>query len=266
MKKFFGAAFGFAAAILIAVPVQAQDSAMPARPAITVDFPDTTVGRLVAANMDALVGVGENAEANYQVSLKRLRAQPDAVAKVLYESYLKTSEDRYFRRWALVETLRELGSNHALTALFQIAFSPVPDEKAPGSEESTRSKESNIRVTAVDGLAEIARLGDPAAESMLARFFPHDDISVRRSAIRGYLRSGQAMQFNSAGASSEIQRRTTDLRSRLSEKDHGLINLAVTDVKTVLHPVMPEQFPATKTRVQKPNEPPKWASPAPLAK
>ena len=65
MKTFFGAASGFAALILMTVPLQAQDIALPARPAITADFPDTAAGRLVAAHMNALAGVGENAEANY---------------------------------------------------------------------------------------------------------------------------------------------------------------------------------------------------------
>jgi hypothetical protein len=251
-------------ALFNVLPAYGQDKALPSTPAYTVDFPDTVAGRLAAAHMNAFVGVGEKAESVYQDSLRQLRAQPQA-AQVLYESYQKTDETRYFRRWALVETLRELHSTAALTALSQIATSPIPGEKSRDGEDTSRGKEVNIRVTAVDGLADLAR-SDKNAEYLLTRFFTSPDLSIRRRAIRGYLRAGEAYFRDSAAAASEVQRRMGELKTKLPVADHGLISLAVTNIKTVPHPAMPDKFPAGNTRPRNPYEPPRRPTPAPQAR
>jgi len=201
------------------------------------DFPDTPVGNMVNNHVGTLVAVGEDAEAKYQASLQQLRSQIPEVVKVIHEAYLKMDTSRYFRRWALVETLRELHSDSTLPILIQIASSLIPPEKWSDPETSSRDKESHIRVTAVEGIADLAQRGNRSAEQALARFFNHEDLSVRRQAIRGYLSSGQ-----------DFRERADYLQKTLPEKDHWLINLDLTNVKRVPHPDIPEDLSAGEAK------------------
>lgn len=201
------------------------------------DFPDTPIGNMVNNHMGLLVAVGEDAEEKYQTSLQLLRKKIPEVVKIIYHAYVLIDTTRYFRRWALVETLRELHSDSTVPFLIEIASSPIPEERWSDPEASSGDKESNIRVTAVEGIAEMAKRGNQNAEQALIKFFSHDDLSVRRQAIRGYLKVGR-----------DYKERAAYLQQILPEKDHWLINLDVTDPKEVPHPDIPDKLTTSEVK------------------
>jgi inorganic triphosphatase YgiF len=204
------------------------------------DFPDNELGRRLTEHFNLMVAVEKNAESRYERSLKYLQQEAPSVAKMLFSSYLKIEESRYFRRWTIVETLKELRNDSAFAFLQRIALTPIPPERFSDPESFSVDKESHIRVTAVDGIAELAKQGNKEAETSLSQFFTHLDLSVRRRAIRGYLRI--------ANNNTEYERRVSYLKSKLPTKEHSLITLNVTNIKKVPHP---DDVPDNLTAPQK---------------
>ena len=193
------------------------------------DFPDTKVGRLLSKHMDAALGTGTDVEAQYQRSLTALRSQPDEVITLLGVTYNKIDESRYFRRWLMVETLRELHSDSALMLLSDIADQPIPDEKWTDDEAFSQDKEISIRTTAIAGIADLAGRGNEDANTRLTRFFKHRNPSIRRVAVIGYL-----------GAGEDYETRVDFLKRALPEEDHQFITLKATNIKSVKHPDIPD--------------------------
>ncbi len=201
------------------------DVATPGPPdAAPPRFPRSTVGELLTRHLDSQVAVGEQAERDYQVSLRRLRGEPEAVG-LLRDAYAREPESEYFARWQLVYTLASLEQREALSPLARIALSPLPAEQGESPEVSTVGLESNIRVAAVDGLAALARRGVPEAETVLRRLVTHPDLSIRQRAVRGYLAAG-----------ADYDARVKTLRAALPPSDHGLITLETTEVRRIPHP------------------------------
>lgn len=200
------------------------------------DFPDTPLGEKVAKHVELLAAVGGDAEKNYQKSLIGLRSELPEVIEIIYQAYMKMEKTRYFKRWVLVETLRELQSDSILIFLETIALSDIPDELWSDPEVFSIDKESNIRVTAVDGIAQLAKGENLRAEEILKRLFNHEELSIRQRAIRGYLSIGN------------YKERADSLRSILSENDYWLINLDITDPKNVPHPSIPDDITAGKVK------------------
>lgn len=197
------------------------------------DFPNTEVGNMLEEHFGIMVSVGENAEEKYQSSLEQLRGQIPEVIRLISDVYHKMDTTRYFKRWLLVETLCELRSDSTLSLLAEIVFSPIPKEMWSDPESFSQDKESDIRVTAMDGISFLAKNGNKNAEELLTKFFQHDDLSVRRRAIRGYLNIGD-----------NYKERVSYLKRIISKNDHWLISLDVTDPKTVPYPDIPENLSA----------------------
>jgi hypothetical protein len=193
------------------------------------DFPDTPVGRLMRDHVAAAVGTGRDAEAKYQASLTLLRRQSQSVTELIGQTYGKIEEDRYFRRWLLVETLRELHADHTLDTLKTIAESPIPDEKWSDEEAFSQDREISIRTTAVAGIADLASRENAEAERILTSFFKHENLAVRRTAIVGYANAGR-----------DYEGRIRFLEQMLPADDHGFITLKATDIRTVAHPDIPD--------------------------
>lgn len=206
-------------------PGQKDESTGPSRTPRYQDFPNTELGRQLADHMNYLAGVGKDAERKYQESLRRLRQRAAEVVRLLAETYPKIAADRYFRRWAIVETMREMRNNSALSQLQRIALSPISAERWGDPERFSMDKEISIRVAAVEGLSELARQGNKEAEQSLLRLITNKELGIRRQAIRGYLSAGQ-----------DKERRVRLLKSRVPKSDYGLITLDATDVKRVPHP------------------------------
>jgi hypothetical protein len=219
------------------VPGQVDQAKPPVQPQTPQVFPTTETGRLLTEHLNRLADVRPDAEQRYQASLRQLRQQAPKAIPVLFETYQKTKESNYFRRWAIVNTMKELQNDAAVSSLATIALAPIPPERWSDPESSSRSREFIIRVTAVDGLAELAKLGNKKAEAILPRLIKHDNLSIRRRAIRGYLAAG-----------SDYEKRANFLKSQLPTRDHSLITLSVTDIKQVPHP---QDVPVGLTAPQK---------------
>jgi hypothetical protein len=206
-------------------PGRKDESSGPRETPRYQDFPESELGRQLSDHLNYLAGVGKDAEQKYQESLKRLRERAPEVVRMIAEAYPKIQVDRYFRRWSIVETMREMRNNDALKSLQGIAFSPIPAERWADSERFSKDKEISIRVTAVGGLSELARQGNTIAEQSLLRLITNKELGIRRQAIRGYLGAGQ-----------DLERRIKVLKSKVPKSDYGLITLDATDVKRVPHP------------------------------
>jgi len=227
---------------------ETTDSARPgAVPGADTTFPKGPLGDLLRAHLLAMVGVGtdagqkyQDAENAYQASLRAVREKGPDVVKLLGNAYARTPEDQYFRRWALVETLRELHSPDAAATLARIATSAIPAERYKNdAERSSVDEELQIRVNAVEALGELAGRSE-AAEPPLLELARSPHIGLQRAAIRGYLAA--------AAAPEERRSRSARLERLIPAERRSLISLETTDVKSVPHPQMPEKFEIDKRR------------------
>jgi len=194
-------------------------------------FPETPTGQQVKRHLDAMAGVGEEAEAGYQESLAALRVNPDAAA-VLAEVYAKVPEENYFRRTLLTEALKELRSPAAFPYLRDIATSRIPEDRMPGNAEvNTREDEIVIRITAVQGLSNLAAQSLTEADDLLLQLVQHEELTVRKMAARGYL----------ASPLGESQERLERLRGLVPKEEHWYLTVELTDPRKVRHPeVLPD--------------------------
>jgi len=218
----------------------------PAIPGIP-DFPAGAIGDLLRTHMKAMTGVGkdpeqkfQDAEKAYQASLRELRGRAPEVIPLLAGAYNRTKESNYFRRWALVETMRELQSETAVIALAQIATSAIPQERIrTDSERSSVDEEIRIRVTAVEGLGPHART-NKAAERTLLNLTKNPHLGIHRAAIREYLAADPNPD--------EQKKRSERLKASLHRDRHQLITLETTEIRRVPHPDMPDKFDIKKPR------------------
>ena len=195
-------------------------------------FPQTDLGAQLSRHMELAVGHGEDAEAAYQASLDKLRASAGPAVELLHDSYRSMAEHQYMARWLVVETLRELRSSLALEALYDIARAPIPEELwIEDPHRFSQDEESAIRITAVDGIGLIARIPDRESDKILLEFVRHEDLAVRRTAIRAYLRAG-----------TDFAERERILKGILPATEHNLISIETTNPYTVPHPAIPKKF------------------------
>ncbi|MCM3901387.1 MAG: hypothetical protein ND866_06755 [Pyrinomonadaceae bacterium] len=175
---------------------------------------------------------GEDAEAKYQESLTKLRAEPGA-ADALYETYRKIPAENFMLRTMLTEALKELRSPGALTHLNNIAREKIPADRNPENAEiDTRTDEVVIRITAVQGIAILAANRSAEAENMLLELTGNEDLTVRQMAARGYLRSPLG----------NVEEKLQVLRRKLPQTEHWYLTTDTTNIKQVQHPEMPKEF------------------------
>lgn len=211
-------------------------------------YPNTPAGERVKEHMHASMGHGEDAEAKYQESLTRLRAEPGA-AEALFETYRKVPAENYMLRTMLTEGLKELRSQGALAHLGEIAREKIPSDQRPENAEiDTRTDEVVIRVTAVQGIAILAANRSVEAESLLLELTGHEDLTVRQMAARGYLSSPLG----------SVEEKLQALRRKLPPSEHWYLTTDTTDIKQIQHPEMPKEF---KLETRSPTDAPQLKKP-----
>lgn len=189
-------------------------------------YPKTPAGQQIKQHLTAMSGVGEDAEANYQKSLAKMRANPE-VTHVLAEVYAAIPEEDYFRRTLVVEALKEMRSVDALPYLSRIANAPIPKDRLPeNTEVNTRENEIVIRITAVQGLSVLAAQESREANELLFKLVGHNDLTVRQLAARGYLGS-------SVGDTNE---KLKQLYEMVPKEEHWYLTTKLTDIREVQHP------------------------------
>jgi hypothetical protein len=177
-------------------------------------FPDTSIGRIVAAHLLLATTLGPSANENYLRSLDKLREQSEEVLATCVEAYEMAPESDYNFRELLVETISELRTPEALPVLESIALSAIPTEKGDLHGVSTVILETSMRMAAAEGLGRLSTQGvDGATSALLKLATSTESVTVRREAIRAYLSSGN------------YDERDAKLRDVLPVADHVLITL-----------------------------------------
>ncbi|GBD97051.1 MAG TPA: hypothetical protein ENG83_00505 [Nitrospirae bacterium] len=157
-----------------------------------------------------------------------LRKRDPEVSNVLYTVYKMVPEMEYFLRWQIVETLKELGNKAAYGPLSSIVTSRIPPERFESKEHFSQDYEIMIRSNALEGLAVYSEHKVKGADDILLKMAKHKNITLRRSAIRSYLKG--------ASNKKEMSERSDALKRMLDKKDLSLVTLRVTEVREVPHP------------------------------
>jgi HEAT repeat protein len=191
---------------------------------------------LIKEAINRMGSVGDNAEAEYQASLNKLRPLAKKIVPLIAEAYQNLPEKQYIDRWSLVQLLLELREPSSLSVLDEIVSSPIPPERSKSPVGiSTRGEETMIRTTAIEAIAQIAAGGDRDATEMLLKHVKDESFSVKQAAIQAYRSLGRE----------DTQK---VLLKSLPEKDHPLLSIQRKDVWEVLQPQAKEALKQRDTR------------------
>jgi hypothetical protein len=117
--------------------------------------------------------------------------------------------------------MAELKDESALGFVDRVLSSRFPDEQSRDPHSfTTVGEEVMIRTTAVEVAARIAAEGSTRALEILLRHAGHENFSVKRAAVQGYLAHG------GAGARDALVK-------ALPERDHFILDIRRVDVRTV---------------------------------
>lgn len=183
--------------------------------------PDEPVYRHLLAAIERMGAAGPEAEERYQEALDRLFRHSEKVVEVIADEYRQLPEDRYLDRWSLIQLLVELAEPASLEFIDDVLSSEIPPERAQDAHTfSTVGEEVMIRTTAVEALTQIAADGHDEALELLRRHAHHDDFSVKRACVQGYLAHGG-------------QDARQELEEELPKRDHELLDIERVDVREV---------------------------------
>lgn len=182
---------------------------------------DAELAARIVEAINRMGGAGAAAERCYQQSLDALARRAKEVVAALADEAGRLDEDRYLDRWALVQLMAELRHEAALDPLDKLLASRLPEERSQDPHSFTSvGEEVMIRTTAVEALTRLAADGSQRACELLLRHTMHENFSVKRAAIQGYLAHG--------GPGAE-----ETLRKALPERDHFILGIRQVDVRQV---------------------------------
>jgi len=125
----------------------------------------------------------------YRENLKHLKQNPIKASQALIEEYHHQPEERYYPRWLLVHTVREI--NHPASKEFYVELlnSEIPKEQETDTHlSSTVENELVIRLAAIHGLEELAKSGNTSStDELLYVALKHPHRPVRTEAILAYI-------------------------------------------------------------------------------
>lgn len=209
------------------------------------ESPDEKLNEQIVRTVNLMGGFGDDAEENYQASLEMLRVVAEKAVPIVVDEYGNLPEKQYLDRWSLIQLLVEMKHPSSLPALDKILSTPIPPERSKAPHRfSTRGEETIIRTTAVEAIIQVAAEGSREAADILLRYIRHENFSVKRAAIQGYLSLGR-----------ENARKV--LREMLPESDHYILNIGTKDVRDTPQPrgdrdlKRPETDDAPTTRLSK---------------
>ncbi|MGQ3050492.1 MAG: HEAT repeat domain-containing protein [Roseateles sp.] len=180
---------------------------------------DAELAARIVETINRMGGAGEVAERCYQQALDGLARRGKEVVHALAEEVGRLAEDRYLDRWALVQLMAELKHESALDPLDRLLSSRIPEERSADPHGfTTAGEEVMIRTTAVEAVTRLAADGSQRACELLLRHTGHENFSVRRAAVQGYLTHG--------GEKAE-----ETLRQTLPERDHFILGIRRIDVR-----------------------------------
>lgn len=181
---------------------------------------DPLTERIVEA-INRMGGVGEDAERNYQSALEALREQSEKVIAIVTAEYRDLPKDQYLDRWSLVQLLAELRDPASLPVLDEILSERIEPERSKDPHSfTTVGEEVMVRTTAVEAITRIAADGSQQALELLLKHAQHENFSVKRAAIQGYL----------AQAGENARERLVRV---LPPEDHFILDIRRQDVREV---------------------------------
>lgn len=152
---------------------------------------DNALKEKIVNAINLMGATGEDAEYNYQKALDALCRRSKEVIAILASEYKNLAKDRYLDRWSLVQLMAELKDPSSLPILDDILTSQIPPEESKDPHSfTTVGEEVMIRTTAVDAIALIAADKNSQALDLLLKHARHDNFSVKRTSIQGYLEHG----------------------------------------------------------------------------
>lgn len=182
---------------------------------------DPELAQRIVDAINLMGGVGERAEACYQRALDGLARRSREVIKALADEYERLDGQHYLDRWALIQLMAELKDEAALDAIDRLLSSRIPGEQSTDPHSfTTVGEEVMIRTTAVEAATRMAGEGSGRALEVLLRHVNHENFSVKRAAVQGYLQHG-----------GEHARDT--LLKTLPERDHRILDIQRVDVRKV---------------------------------
>jgi len=190
--------------------------------------PDKALNELIVEAINSMGATGENAEKTYQKSLEKLRPNAEKVLSIIVSEYASLPEMQYLNRWSLIQLLAELKHPSSLKPLDEILITPIPPERSKDPRVfSTRKEEVIIRTTAIEAVTRIAAEDNKEATDILLKHSRHENFSIKRAAIQGYLKVG-----------GEIAKKR--LLETMPKKDRYIANIQQTDVRLVPQPPVEE--------------------------
>jgi hypothetical protein len=182
---------------------------------------DAELAQRIVEAINRMGGAGEHAEACYQQALDGLARRGKEVTQALAEEMDRLDAASYLDRWALVQLMAELKQEAALDPLDRLLSSPVPEERSSNPHSfTTAGEELMIRTTAVEAVTRVAAEGSQRACELLLRHARHENFSIKRAAIQGYLAHG------GEGAREQLLK-------ELPERDHFILGIQRVDVRQV---------------------------------
>ncbi len=155
--------------------------------------PKNQLNELIVETINRMGGVGEDAEKRYQACLNALFRNAREVVAIVEQELKDQPAESYLDRWSLVHLLAELKQPSSLGALDSILSSQMPEERSKDPHSfTTVGEEVVIRTTAVEAITRIAAEGVKEAQELLLKHVRHDNFSVKRAAVQGYLQKWRA--------------------------------------------------------------------------
>lgn len=186
--------------------------------------PNNPLNEQIVEAVNRMGGAGDNAEANYQTALETLLQNVTEVVSIVTLEYRDLPENQYLDRWSLIQLLTELGHPASIPLLGEILSSRIPPERSNDPHSfTTVGEEVMIRTTAVEALTQMSANENSEALELLIIHTRHENFSVKRSCIQGYLANG-----------GENARET--LLEVLPESEHFILNIRCEDVRNVPQP------------------------------
>ena len=185
------------------------------------ESPNNLLNEQIVEAINRMGGAGDDAEANYQIALDAMRQNAAEVVSIVAQEYKDLPENKYLDRWSLIQLLTELRHSASLPILDEILSSSIPSEQSNDPHSfTTVGEEVMIRTSAVEALTQISANGNREALELLMRHIQHENFSVKRACIQGYLACGG------------VNARKT-LLEVLPENDRWILNIRREDVRNV---------------------------------
>ena len=170
--------------------------------------------------------LGEDAEKNYQASLKELKKDKDINTGFLIQEYEYAMEGNYEKRQIIVETIRELKSSLSISFFSGLIESDFPEEKSKDRHHgSTQLEEGIIRLTAIEGLGHF--LNNVEVKNILFNLVNKNEspLPLKRQAVRELLLIEKDPQIKN--------KLTQELKDILPVEEHFIVTDRVDSPPTI---------------------------------